>query len=132
MGFILILLNSACGIVNWHSIEQVPAEPFAYIRDGVFVSGNYVRSAKVIQIDDITYEGSKTPLLEIGLGKRRVKILCGEAKGDFDTKQFTGQEKILEFEAQIQRTYRVGCLPHTHWWIEDLDNQKIVAGEKAI
>ena len=32
---------------QWYSIEQTPATPIAYLRDGVFVSGDYVRSALI-------------------------------------------------------------------------------------
>ena len=38
--------------------------------------------------------------------------------------------KILKFEAQIQRTYLARCTPFTHWWIEDSENEAVVAGEK--
>jgi len=120
----------SCGIAPWHSTEQIPSEPVAYIRDGVFVSGEYIRSASIAEIDNQAVTKSNNNLIEITLGQHQVKIYCDEAKGQFNSLEFNGEAKILEFEAQIQRTYQVRCEPFSHWWIEDLENNNVVAGER--
>ncbi len=125
-----IALLNACGSLSWHSIEQTPAVPMAYMRDGVYVSGAYVRSASITEIDGKLVAKSNDNLIKVTLGEHRVKINCDEAEGEFDTKEFNGETKILKFEAKIQRTYLVRCVPFTHWWIEDLENNEVVAGEK--
>ena len=129
----LTLLTStifACGALRWHSVEQMPAESLAYIRDGVFVSGNYIRSATITEIDGKKAEESNQGLHEISIGTHEVTIYCDEAEGEFDSNKLVGRSKILNFEARIQRTYLVRCTPFTHWWIEDLENKAVVAGEK--
>ncbi len=132
---VLTLLTSticACGALRWHSVEEMPAESIAYIRDGVFVSGNYIRSATIVEIDGKKSEESNQGLHEINIGTHEITIYCDEAEGEFDSNELTGKSRILKFEAQIQRTYLVRCEPFTHWWIEDSENQSIVAGEKNI
>lgn len=128
----LSLLLSSCGWVPvlWHSTEQTPAEPIAYIRDGVFVSGEYVRSASIAEIDNEPVVQSNSNLIQLSLGKHQVKILCDEAKGEFNSLEMDGKAKTLELIAQIQRTYLVRCEPYSHWWIEDLESKSVVAGEK--
>jgi len=103
----------SCGIAPWHSIEQVPAEP-----------------ASIAEIDAKAVTKSNNNLIEITLGYHLVKIYCDEAKGAFNSLEFSGEAKTLKFEAQIQRTYQVRCEPYSHWWIEDLENNNVVAGEK--
>ena len=127
---ICLLTPPSCGIVPWHSIEQTPAEPVAYMRDGVFVSSDYVRSAIIAEIDGKAVVKPSDNLVVVSLGKHHVKVLCEEAKGKFNTNEFKGKAKVLEFEALIQRTYLVHCMPYTHWWIEDSENNRVVAGER--
>ena len=128
--FILIMPLVSCGAHSWHSIEQTPATPTAYIRDGVFVSGDYVRSALIAEIDGKPVIKLENHLIEVEVGKHQIKILCNEAVGEYNTEEFIGQAKTLEFMAQIQRTYLVHCVPFTHWWIEDIENKAVVAGKK--
>ncbi len=132
--FIVITLLTtticACGAIRWHSVEQIPAESKAYIRDGVFLSGNYIRSATIAEIDGKKVKESKKGLYEISVGVHEVKIYCDEAKGEFNSNELEGKSKILKFDARIQRTYLARCTPFTHWWIEDSENEAVVAGEK--
>jgi hypothetical protein len=132
ISLLLTLSLCSCGLipVSWHSIEQTPAESIAYIRDGVFVSGEYIRSASIAEIDSQAVAQSNNNLIEIGLGKHQVKIYCDEAKGEFNSLELDGKAKILELDAQVQRTYLVRCEPYSHWWIEDLESKSVVAGEK--
>jgi hypothetical protein len=127
---ICLLAPPSCGLVPWHSIEQTPAEPVAYMRDGVFVSADYVRSAVIAEIDGKAAVKTSDNLVKVSVGKHHVKVLCEEAKGKFNTNEFKGEAKVLEFEALIQRTYLVRCMPYTHWWIEDSENNQVVAGER--
>lgn len=130
LSFSLVWQLQACGTIRWYSIEQDPATPFAYLQDGVFVSGDYVRRASVTEIDGKTIGNPARNKLEISIGMHQVRIYCDEARGSFDSDKLLGQAKVLEFEAQIQRTYKAYCKPFTHWWIEDLENGKIVAGQQ--
>jgi len=130
ISLIFIMPLVSCGAHSWHSIEQTPATPIAYLRDGVFVSGDYVRSALIAEIDGNSVIKSKNHLVEVAVGKHKVKVFCNEAEGEYNSEEFVGQAKTLEFEARIQRTYLVHCVPFTHWWIEDLENKVVVAGER--
>lgn len=116
--------------VSWHSIEQTPATPVAYLRDAVVVSGDYAHSALLAEIDGRSVKKTSNNLVEVPVGKHQVKIFCDEAEGEFNSQEFSGEAKTLEFEAKIQRTYLVRCVPFSHWWIEDLENNAVVAGEK--
>ena len=132
ISLILTVPLYSCGMIPvvWHSIEQTPAEPIAYMRDGVIVSGDYARSALIAEIDGRSVTKSSNNLVEVSVGKHQVKIFCDEAEGKFNSQEFSGEAKILEFEAKIQRTYLVRCVPFSHWWIEDLENKVVVAGQK--
>ncbi|MEM7401198.1 MAG: hypothetical protein AAF304_04530 [Pseudomonadota bacterium] len=123
-------LLTSCGATRWHSIQEIPAEPTAYIRDSVFVSGDYIRNATIDEIDGNPIDRTSRNVAEIDLGVRKIKILCDEARGEFSSSDLVGQAKTLTIEAKIQRTYIVRCLPYTHWWIEDAENRSVVAGEK--
>lgn len=127
---ILVVPLYSCGTLSWHSIEQSPASPIAYMRDGVFMSGDYVRSAIIAEIDGKKVVKPRNNLVEVAVGKHQIKVFCDEAKGEFNSKEFNGKAKILEFEAQIQRTYLVRCVPYSHWWIEDLESKAVIAGQK--
>ncbi len=127
---IFVSASASCGALRWHSIEQTPAEPIAYMRDGVYVSGAYVRSALIAEIDGNKVIKPSNNLVEVPIGKHIVKVFCDEAEGEFNSNEFSGVAKTLEFEAHIQRTYLVRCTPFTHWWIEDLESNSVVAGEK--
>ncbi len=128
---ILTVLLTSCNYTKWrYSIEQVPAEPVAYLKDGVFVSGDYIRNASIIEIDGVAIEHSNDKPLQVSIGKHSLKILCAEASGEYDSANLSGKEKLLEFEAETQRTYLIRCIPFTHWWVEDSENKKIVAGNK--
>ena len=116
--------------VGWHSIEQTPAEAVAYIRGGVFVRGEYLRSAIIIEIDNEVMSQTKNQLIEIGLGIHQIKISCYEATGEFNSLERKGKSRTLELNAQLQRTYIVRCEPYSNWWIEELDSKIVVAGEK--
>lgn len=120
----------SCGTPRWYSVEQEPAKPFAYIHNSVFVSNDYVRVATIREIDGNEVDEISNGNLKISLGRHQVKIYCDEAKGTYDSNALTGQAKVLEFEATIQRTYKAACHPYTHWWIEDSDSMKVVAGKK--
>ncbi|MFK7816891.1 MAG: hypothetical protein AB8B92_11210 [Gammaproteobacteria bacterium] len=122
----------ACGALSWYSIEQTPADSVAYLRDGVFLSGDYVRSASISEINGNSNIARENALIKISTGKHQVKIYCEEAVGEFNSLEFIGKAKVLELHAKIQRTYHVRCKPYTHWWIEDVENGEIVAGEKYI
>ncbi len=124
------VLLASCGVFSWHSIEQTPANPVAYMRDGVYVSGDYARRASISEIDGKRVAKSDDNVIVVALGEHQVKIYCDEANGEFDSNEFNGKAKILKFDAKIQRTYLVRCVPFTHWWIEDLENSEVVAGEK--
>ena len=130
VSLVWVITLCSCGALRWHSVEQIPAEEVAYMRDGVFVSGNYVRSTKITEIDGKPAKDKNRGLREIGVGVHTVKIKCEEAIGTFNSNKLAGKTKILEFEAQTQRTYQVHCMPYTHWWIEDSENKSVVAGEK--
>lgn len=130
VAFLFMIILCSCGSFRWHSIEQVPAEEVAYMKDGVFVSGKYVRSTEITEIDGKLAQEKNSGLHEVGIGVHKVKIKCDEAEGAFNSNELLGKTKILEFEAQIQRTYLVRCVPFTHWWIEDIENKTVVAGEK--
>ena len=132
ISLILTVPLCSCGMipVAWHSIEQTPATPVAYMRDGVVVSGDYARSALIAEIDGRLVTKSSNNLVEVSVGKHQVKIFCDEAEGEFNSQEFSGEAKTLEFEAKIQRTYLVRCVPFSHWWIEDLENKAVVAGQK--
>ena len=129
---ILSLFLCSCGLIPvvWHSSEQIPAESIAYIRGGVFVSGEYLRSVTIAEIDNESVAQENNKLIKIGLGIHQVKIYCDEAKGEFNSLRVEGKAKTLELNAQLQRTYLAGCKPYSHWWIEDLDSKTVVAGEK--
>ena len=125
-----IISLASCGALSWHSIEQTPALPIAYLKDGVFVSGDYVRSTSIAEIDGKAIHISSNHLVEVSVGIHQVKVFCDEAEGEFNSEEFSGEAKMLEFEAQTQRTYVIRCVPYTHWWIEDLENKSVVAGDK--
>lgn len=127
---VLFMPMTSCGVYRWHSIEQTPAKEVAYIRGGVYVSGEYVRSALIAEIDGKKIITPDNQLVEIAPGKHQITINCHETKGEFNSKEFAGKAKIITFEAQIQRTYQVRCVPFTHWWIEDLRNKSFIAGDK--
>lgn len=126
----LVMQLFSCGTTRWYSVEEQLAEPVAYISDGVYVSGDYIRSATVTEIDGNEVEDRASYKLNINTGTHHVKIYCDEAKGNFNSNDLKGRAKTLEFEAQTQRKYKAYCLPYTHWWIEDLENGKTVAGYK--
>ena len=131
--FLLVLLVMqlfSCGTTRWYSVEEQLAESVAYISDGVYVSGDYIRSATVTEIDGNEIKEGAGNKLTINTGTHHVKIYCDEAKGSFNSNDLKGRAKTLEFEAQTQRKYKAYCMPYTHWWIEDLDNGKTVAGYK--
>ncbi len=123
---------AACGALSWYSIEQSPAESVAYLRDGVFMSGDYIRSTRISEINGSTDITRENKLIKITIGKHQIKVYCEEAVGEFNSLDFIGEERVLEFQAEIQRMYHVRCKPYTHWWIEDIENGKVVAGEKYI
>ena len=123
-----LLTVTSCGSGRWYSIGQEPAKPIAYIRGGVFVSGEYVRSASIAEIDGKESAMHSEQNFQIPIGTRRITINCDEAKGSYDSKEFTGQSKILEFDAETEKIYRVWCKPYTHWWIEEIATKKTVAG----
>ena len=100
------------------------------MRDSVFVSGKHVQSAKIIKIDNVAAEESSELLHKVSVGIHEVSIHCAEAEGAFNSNELEGEERVLIFDAKIQRTYLVRCRPFTHWWIEDIENKAIVAGEK--
>jgi len=127
---ILVVPLYSCGALSWHSIEQTPATSIAYMRDGVFVSSDYVRSAIIAEIDGKEVVKPNNNLVEVAVGKHQIKVFCDEAKGEFNSKEFSGKAKMLEFEAQIQRIYLVRCMPFSHWWIEDLESKAVIAGQK--
>lgn len=118
--------------VKWHSIEQIPSDSVAYIRGGVFVSGEYMRSATITEIDGKAVIQPNNNPVEIELGQRKINIYCGEAEGEFNSQELEGKEKTLVLNAQLQRTYVVRCEPYSHWWIEDLDSKAVIAGNKFI
>ena len=39
-------------------------------------------------------------------------------------------ENAKEFIARTEKKYRAGCWPFTHWWIEEIATNNIVAGIK--
>lgn len=122
----------SCGALSWYSIEQSPADSVAYLRDGVFVRGDYVRSANISEINGNSVKARENALIKISTGKHQIKVHCEEAVGEFNSSEFIGKAKVLELQAKIQRTYHVRCRPYTHWWIEDVENGEVVAGEKYI
>ena len=130
LGAVVVFITGSCGALRWHSVEQIPAESVAYIRNGVFVSGSYMQGATIIEIDKVVTNESNNNLHKISVGIHEVSILCAEAEGAFDSSELEGKTKNLVFEAKIQRLYQVRCEPFTHWWIEDLESNAIVAGEK--
>jgi len=128
---IIAFSQASCGHSRWHySIEQIPAEPNAYLRDGVFVSGDYIRNASISEIDGVPVKQTESRPIKITLAEHKLKIRCSEAVGEYDSDNLAGQEKTLILNAKVQRTYIIRCIPHTHWWIEDAENKKIIAGEK--
>ena len=130
LGIVVVSIIWGCGSLRWHSVEQIPAEAVAYMRDGVFVSGKYIRSAKITKIDNIVANETVDSLHQISIGTHEVIIHCAEAEGAFNSNELKGKTKNLVFKAEIQRTYLVRCEPFTHWWIEDLESKAVVAGEK--
>lgn len=122
----------SCGALSWYSIEQTPADSISYLKDGVFVSGDYIQSAIISEIDGKPVGDRNKKRIKVSTGERYIKVLCEEASGEFNSLDFKGKAKILVLDAKIQRTYRVRCKPFTHWWIEDIENGKIVAGEEYI
>lgn len=128
----LLLPLSSCGVipVKWHSIEQTPSESVAFVRGGVFVSGEYLRSATIAEIDNVAVVQANNESIEIDLGQHHVKIYCGEAQGEFNSLDLEGKAETLVLDAQLQRTYLVRCEPYSHWWIEDSESKAVVAGEK--
>lgn len=127
-----LLFLQACFTSRWYSIEQEPAQQMAYIHASVFVTNDYIRSTLIHEIDGEEVENAAKGKLEINVGTHRVKIFCDEAKGNYDSDELKGQSKELEFEAFTQRTYKALCLPYSHWWIEDSENGKVVAGQKPV
>ena len=126
---VFFLSQVSCSSPRWYAVEEYPAEQVAYVSDGVYVNGSYVRSARVTEIDGKKVKDNNNFRHPINTGMRLVKINCDEAKGSFNSKELLGQSKILKFSADIQRTYKAHCLPYTHWWIEDVENGKVVAGK---
>ena len=127
---ICIALIASCSSARWYSIEQEPAKPIAYISGGVFVVGEYVRSASIVEIDGNKLSEDMGNSIQIPIGTRTIKILCDEAKGNYDSSKFTGESKKLQFIARTEKNYRAGCMPFTHWWIEEIATNNIVAGIK--
>ena len=130
MTLLCLWLIQSCGSPRWYAVEQELAEPYAYIHDSVFVLNDYIRVASVREIDGNLIDGEPTKNLKISTGKHQVKIFCDEAEGSYDSVNLLGEAKVLEFDANIQRTYKVFCLPYTHWWIEDFESGNVVAGER--
>ena len=120
----------SCGSPRWYAVEQNLAEPYAYIHGSVFVRNDYIRVASVSEIDGTIVDSETRKNLKISTGKHQVKIFCDEAEGTYDSTDLVGKAKVLEFDANIQRTYKVFCLPYTHWWIEDFESGNVVAGER--
>ena len=120
---VILFLQASCGATRWHSIQEIPAEEKAYIRDSVYVSGDYIRNATITEIDGKPYTRENGNLVDFDVGTHTIKILCSEARGSFNSRELAGQAKTLTFEAKIQRTYIAGCFPYTHWWIEDSENK---------
>ncbi len=129
---IMSMFLSSCGALNWYAIEQIPADSVAYLRDGVFMSGDHIHSATISEIDGEIVATRDEKFIKIIAGKHKIKVLCDGANGEFDSEDFEGKEKVLEFNAKIQRMYLVRCKPFTHWWIEDIDNGEVVAGVRYI
>jgi len=71
---------TSCGSLHWHSIEQTPAEPVAYMRDGIYMSGAYVRSARVSEVDGRKVVKLENNLIELSVAKHQIKIYCDEAE----------------------------------------------------
>ena len=53
--YLCILAVHSVGI----QLSKTPATPIAYVRDGVFVSGDYVRSALIAEIDGVRSSETK-------------------------------------------------------------------------
>ena len=132
MAILLPVLLFSCGTTSWYSIQQTPAESFAYLRDGVVMVGDYIRVATISEIDGEPVIMREKNLIKLSTGIHMIKIHCDEAVGKFNSKDFIGKAKVLELNAKIQRSYIAHCKPYTHWWIEDTENGNIVAGEKFI
>ena len=131
ISLIFIMPLVSCGAHSWYSIEQTPATPIAYLRDGVFVSGDYVRSALIAEIDGKSVLTQKNHLVEVAVGKHQVKVFCNEAEGEYNSEEFVGQAKTLEFEARIQR--KVSCRLCALYTLVDRRFREIisvVAGER--
>ncbi len=128
--FVLACLMQACGSSRWYSIEQEPATPHAFIHQTVFVLEDYIRVTSIREIDGKVVDKNKNNKITISATKHQIKIYCDETRGAYDSNSLSGQARILEFEAKMQRVYRVYCYPYTHWWIEDSENSEVVAGEK--
>lgn len=122
----------SCGALSWYSIEQTPADSISYLRDGVFMSGDYIRSTTISEVDGKSVLSRDQKLIKVSTGRHKIKVLCEEANGEFNSLDFTGKAKVLVIDAKIQRTYQVLCKPYTHWWIEDVENGEVIAGEKYI
>ena len=70
---VFITLLSSCGATRWHAIQEIPAESIAYLRDGVFISGDYIRNATIAEIDGKSVDRKNGNLIEIGLGVHKIK-----------------------------------------------------------
>ncbi len=137
---ILILIVNACENRRWYSIEQKTAEPFALLKDGIYASGDYVRSARVIKVNDKLIDKQNDKPFKIGVGTHKIMIYCNEASGEYDSSQQDTEKhgpvntakkaRILTLEADTERVYRVNCVPYTHWWITDTETGGLAAGAK--
>jgi hypothetical protein len=132
IGIIFPLFLVSCGATSWYSIQQTPAEPVAYLRDGVVMSGDYIRGATISEVDENAVMVRENGLILVPVGTHKLKIMCEEAYGKFNSNEFVGKARVLELDAKTQRTYKVYCKPYTHWWIEDIENGDVVAGEEFI
>lgn len=137
---IIILIVTACGNRKWYSIEQQPAKPYAELKDGVYASGEYLRSAVVSNLNGKFIDKKKNSSLKVNVGIHQVTIYCDEANGEYNSNAQDGvgrgpintekHTKVLTLQADTQRVYRAFCLPYSHWWIEDTESGKVVTGEK--
>ena len=137
---IAILIANSCEGRKWYLIEQQPAEPYALLKDGVYVSGEYLRSAIVININDELVNKQNNSPIKVKIGMHQVTIYCDEAKGIYnsnkqDVSKYEADNtrkktKTLTFNAKTERVYRVFCVPYTHWWIEDTELNRVVSGIK--
>ena len=139
---IIVLIADACANKKWYSIEQQPTEPYALLNDGIYASGDYLRSAVVRELNEEPIDKKNNEPFKVKPGTHRVMIHCNETKGEYDSIQqdalligpinLAKKAKTLTLETDIGRIYRVQCVPYTHWWIEDTETGKVVSGTKPI